>query len=398
VGNVRRGQIVGARPRGALRRLGGLLALTLGFAVFVVPSASGDLAAEAPTATPEARTAPADVQEAGATTQSGEEEEAEPQRDEAPAREGTSTGAAATSAALSTTVSGPIIGTNDAVGWGSLAAQQIIQGHITWNRVEVASQTNTVASSIRDGFKVLLVVGNTADGSPLSGIAPGEWGNRVVSEMKSNPSVQLAEAGNETYLKGNVANPAQYGRMYLAAVEGLRAAGIRTPLLFNMTGDYPHGTWSAPTGWSQDSAGGGWLHDAIAAVPGLARAVLANGVAIHPYGEVGENKHDDYGVNAIAADEAIAARVLGAIPSFYVTEFGYSLNDCGRDLGACSKKEQAAKMQAAYSVMLADPHIAGIWWYQSHDDSTGHFGYMSNGNVPRPAFKTLSTIAASVGQ
>ena len=75
------------------------------------------------------------------------------------------------------------------------------------------------------------------------------------------------------------------------------------------------------------------------------------------------------------------------------TEFGYDLNSCGRDLGACSQQEQASKLTAAYDVFTADPHIAGIWWYQSHDDSTGHFGLMNNDNSTRPSFTALSKIA-----
>jgi hypothetical protein len=32
---------------------------------------------------------------------------------------------------------------------------------------------------------------------------------------------------------------------------------IHTPVLFNMEGDVPTGTWSSPTGWSRDAHGGG---------------------------------------------------------------------------------------------------------------------------------------------
>ncbi len=287
----------------------------------------------------------------------------------------------------------PIIGTSDAVGWGNLAAQTIKQGHITWNRVDPASATNTMSSSLSNGFKVLLIVGNSSDSQPLSQIVPSQWGAKVTSELRASPNAALAEAGNEPYLKGGITEPAQYAHMYMAAIEDLKAAGIHTPLLFNMYGDYLRGT-----SWSLDAGGGGWLHDALAAAPGLAKAILANGVAIHPYGEVGENRHDDYGLGAIAAEESVTRTLLGAIPAFYVTEFGYSLSDCGRDLGACSKREQAARLEAAYGVMLADPHVAGIWWYQSHDDRTGRFGYMNRNNITRPAFKALAAIAAGVGQ
>ena len=321
------------------KRLGSCLAFLLPLLAFAVPAASGDLSAERFAQTP------------------------------------------------------PIVGTSDAVGWGNLAAQTIKQGHITWNRVDPSSPTNTMSSSLSAGFKVLLIAGNSSDSQPLSQIVPSQWGTRVTGELRANPGASIAEAGNEPYLKGGVAEPAQYARMYMAAIEDLKAAGIHTPLLFNMYGDYLRGT-----SWSLDASGGGWLRDALAAAPGLAKAILANGVAIHPYGEVGENRHDDYGLGAITAEEGVTRTLLGAIPAFYVTEFGYSLRDCGRDLGACSKREQAGKLEAAYSVMLADPHIAGIWWYQSHDDGTGRFGFMNRNNTARPAFKALSAIAAGTGQ
>ena len=217
--------------------------------------------------------------------------------------------------------------------------------------------------------------------------------------MQSNPGISIAEAGNEMYLKGNVANPIQYGQMYLDAVNAMKAAGIHTPLLFNMVGDYPTtGTWSSSTGYSRDSQGGGWLQDAVASVPGLGTAILANGLSTHPYGALGENSDDTNGVNAVAAQEAVAQRVLGAVPPFYITEFGYSLSNCGESDGACSEPEQATKMRAAYRVLLADPHVEGIWWYQSHDDSSGRFGYMNSNNTTRSSFETLSSIAVEEGQ
>jgi hypothetical protein len=293
---------------------------------------------------------------------------------------------------------GKIIGTNDGAGWGTAAAQTILGGHITWNRVEIGMDSNTLAESRSDGFHVLAIVGNVGDETPLSQIDPASWAGTVVSQLQSNPGISIAEAGNEMYLKGNVASPVRYGQMYLAAVNAMKTAGIHTPLLFNMLGNYPSGTWSSPGSWSRDETGGGWLRDAVAGVPGLASAILANGLSTHPYGALGENHEDTNGVNAVAAQESVAKTVLGSTPPFYITEFGYSLSNCGANDGACSQQEQATKMRSAYQVLLADPHVAGIWWYQSHDDGTGHFGYMNNDNSTRPAFETLASIAAEQGQ
>ena len=294
--------------------------------------------------------------------------------------------------------SGPIIGTNDAAGWGAGAAHTILQGNITWNRVELGSHSNTLASSLSYGFKVLAIANNPDDEAPLSASNPSTWGAGVAAELGEDHGISIAEAGNEAYLKGGVAEPVQYGRMYLAAVEDMHAAGIHTPLLFDMTGDIPLNTWADPNGWSEDAKGGGWLRDAVNGVPGLAGAILANGIAIHPYGAIGENTHDDWGTAAAAADESVAQAVLGSIPPFYVSEIGFDLGNCGGSTGACSRRQQASELQAAYSALLADPHVAGIWWYQSHDDGTGRWGFMNRNNTTRPSFKKLSAIATALGQ
>jgi hypothetical protein len=294
--------------------------------------------------------------------------------------------------------SGEIIGTNDGSGWGSVAAREILAGHITWDRIELGGSSDTAAVSLSDGFHVLAIVGNLKDSTPLSTSEPIGWGSEVVAQLRANPGISIAEAGNEMYYKGQIANPVQYGRMYLAAVNAIKAAGIHTPLLFDMFGDYPLGNWSSPTGHSQDAHGGGWLRDAVAGVPGLAAAILANGLSTHPYGALGENDDDVNGVNAVSAQESVARSVLGTIPPIYITEFGYSLSNCGGPTGACSQQEQATKMRAAYSAFLNDPHVAGIWWYQSHDDSIGQFGYMNRNGTTRPSFETLSSIAIEQGQ
>lgn len=293
---------------------------------------------------------------------------------------------------------GKVIGTNDGAGWGPAAANTILAGHITWNRVEIGASTNTLAQSLSDGFHVLGIVGNTSDTTPLSQIEPNSWAATVVSQLKANPGITIAEAGNETFLKGAIANPIQYGRMYLAAVNAKNAAGIHTPLLFDMFGDYPVGSWASPTSWSRDSTGGGWLRDAVNNVPGLAAAILANGLGSHPYGALGENSKDSYGTAAVAGQEAIAKTVLGSTPTVYITEFGYDLGRCGEIDGACSQTEQATKMRAAYKVFLADPHVAGIFAYQSHDDGTGQWGYMNNDNTTRPTYNVLTEIATEQGQ
>jgi hypothetical protein len=285
-----------------------------------------------------------------------------------------------------------MIGTNDAAGWGARSAARIRSAHIFWDRVSLHDgPTHAMQVSTRYHFHVLAIVGNVDDGTPLSEVDPSQWGARVVDQLRTNHGVALAEAGNEMYLKGDQPEPVQYARMYMAALNAMRAAGIRTPLLFNMRGDYERpGTHS----WSLDSHGGGWLGDALKAVPGLRQAILANGISVHPYGAIGENSHDTYGVAAVAADERVARRMLGAYPTFYITEFGFNLAACGDSAGACSQEEQANKLKVAYGAFLSDPHVGGIWWYQSHSDNTGDWGFLNYNSSPRPAFGALAQIAA----
>jgi hypothetical protein len=315
-----------------------------------------------------------------------------------PAEAPTTTPPTTTTPPPTPTPTGKIIGTNDGAGWGPAAAKTILAGNITWNRVEIGSEDNPIAASEQEGFHTLAIVGNIEDNTPLSQIEPNAWAKTVVAQLQANPGITIAEAGNEMYLKGNIANPIQYGRMYLAAVNAMKAAGINKPLLFDMLGDYPTPNWTSPTGESWDSEGGGWLPTAVKNVPGLASAILANGIGTHPYGALHENGTDSYGVEAVAAQESVAKNVLGGIPPIYITEFGYDLSRCGQVDGACSQEEQASKLKAAYEVFLADPHVDGIWVYQSHDDSTGQYGYMNNNNTTRPAFNIISAFATAQGQ
>jgi hypothetical protein len=152
-------------------------------------------------------------------------------------------------------------------------------------------------------------------------------------------------------------------------------------------------------GWSQDAAGRGWLADAVTNVPGLAAAILANGVSTHPYGAVGANSADSYGTAALAAQETTAQSVLGAIPPFFVTEDGFNLGDCGNDTGACSQADQATKLQNAMNVFLGDDHVEGVWWFQSLDYGTANqWGVLNDNYTIRPAFTTLSSIGQAQGQ
>jgi hypothetical protein len=316
-------------------------------------------------------------------------------------------------AAVEQTLNWPIIGLNAANGWGSTAAATVHAGHVTWDRIDLGTATaanSAVSGAVTNGFKVLGIVGNTPDGTLLSAASTTTYASTVVSQLQNNPGISLAEGGNEMYYKGGVADPVKYGQLYLAAVNALATAGIHTKLLFNMFGDFycqTTGVVSCPSnGWSQDSGGRGWLHDAVAGVPGLAAAISANGVTTHPYGAVGANSADESGTAAVAAQESVASTVLGSVPDFYVTEMGYNLDLCGNDQGACSQADQSSELSSAMSVFLGDDHVEGVWWFQAWDYGTGNSWGIFNtpdqaGNAAgsaRPAFTALSGLATTYGQ
>jgi hypothetical protein len=306
--------------------------------------------------------------------------------------------------ATEVTINWPIIGINGGSGWGTTVAGIFTGGHITWDRIDLSKSSPTVADATADGYHVLGIVGNTDQATLLSAATPATYGAWVVDQLEDNPGIDIAEAGNEMYLKGDVADPVHYGRMYLAAVNAMATAGIHTRLLFDMWGDYACGSTPIVTcpsnGWSQDSGGRGWLADAVDNVPGLAAAIEANGLSTHPYGAIGGNDADEYGTAAVAAQEAVAADVLGSIPPVYVTEEGFNLAACTySDAGACSLADLDTKLQDAMAIFLADDHIEGVWWYDSLDyGPDDRWGVLNDDDTPRAAFTDLSAIAQAQGQ
>lgn len=234
------------------------------------------------------------------------------------------------------------------------------------------------------------LVGNPADSQPLSGVSSSTYGSTVVAD--ASPSATLLEAGNEMYFKGGVCDPASYGRLYLAGLNALRAAGATQPYVFNMMGS---------TGNCTDGTPSEWLRAALAANAGLGSAILANGVSTHPHGLANQNVNDSGGTSAVNAQENLLQNELGAIPPVYVTEFGYDTCDPNpnESVAASSYQDATTKLQAAYQVFLRDPNVKGIWYFQSHDYGTGDcWGFMNADTTTRPQFSALSSIAISQGQ
>ena len=199
------------------------------------------------------------------------------------------------------------------------------------------------------------------------------------------------------YLKGHIANSVQYGKMYLAAVNAEKAAGIHTPLCTTCPGTTRGEVGrTRPAGPRTETAEAGCVTRSTQYRASARRSSPMASARI-PTGPSTKNSADESGVQALAAQERVAQTVLGSVPTFYVTEFGYNMAACGAASGACSEAEQASKTRAAIKAFLGDPHFAGIFIYQSHDDGTGHFGYMNNDNTTRPTFGVLSELAERTG-
>jgi len=308
-------------------------------------------------------------------------------------RDGARLSGGSNGARLKTTPSPPtgrtIIGTNVAGGWGPEAASVNLNGHITWGRTEYGRESTQ--DEVRQGFRLVQVVGNTSDEQPLTAVDVESYGPMVVAQVRGDPGASLLEAGNEMYLKGQTCDPATYGKLYLRGLNALRAANIQTPYLFNMVGSILDCTNSTPSEW---------LAGALSANPGLDSAIRANGVTAHPYGRAGQNVDDSFGTAAVNAQENLLLNQLGAIPPVYITEFGYDTCSATPWLGSADSNEDAANaIQAAYPQLLADTDVKGIWYFQTRDYSGDNcWGFLNDDNTIRPQFLVLSSFAVSQGQ
>lgn len=129
-----------------------------------------------------------------------------------------------------------VIGLNAASTWGSTQAATILGAHIDWARVELG--TDSVATAVGYGFKVMGILANSADGTLITTLTDSTQAALAVSQAQGDPGALYYEFMNEPWLKGSQAWPVKYGQMYMAALTAMRSAGITQPLLFATTGDY----------------------------------------------------------------------------------------------------------------------------------------------------------------
>jgi hypothetical protein len=96
---------------------------------------------------------------------------------------------------------------------------------------------------------------------------------------------------------------------------------------------------------------------------------------------------------------------LGVVNTdFYVTEFGVEDGIGPKpQVGSSGPAQQAERIKAVYEELIGTGYVKGIWYYQTHDDSTGKWGLIEpqeNGSspfVPREALGVIEGFAKADG-
>jgi hypothetical protein len=311
-----------------------------------------------------------------------------------------------TSATVLATTPSVIIGVNDGTGWGEPDSLKFREFGFASERLNANPGHTTIAESVSLGWKNdIVIVGNTNDEEELSKVNITKWTEETLAQVKEQAAhgVTLMEVGNEMFLKGprcggcyQQKEPVRYAEMFISLSKAVETAGISgVKLLFDSYGDYEE---SEGGPWSQVCCGGGWLATAAAAKPELLKRVA--GFTMHPYGEVGENKENDWGPVALKVEHEQAVSLGFEHTDYYATEFGVQLNAEG-PTGSTSLANQAEKIKAVLTELIGYGYVKGIWYYQTHDDGTGKWGLIepqesgSSPFVTRPALETLANFTKS---
>jgi hypothetical protein len=264
---------------------------------------------------------------------------------------------------------------------------------VSWDRVDVGNGSNfspNVQNALNEGLKPLIIYNVDMTGESDSTAASQV---KAIAQQMQPLGLNDIEFGNEIYCNGcngwATDPPTAYAAQYDAAHKAI--AGMGMTLIADSTGDYElaNGTWS------QDAAGGGWIHDFLAAMPGGPTEVDA--WSIHPYGSMTTiAQGDDGGWPAVPRYRQLAVE-YGSTAPWYITEVGQVVSGTG----AVSEQQQAADMtQYLNDITTKYTYVVYFDWYESIDDGTGGWGLFdisSNYTITdeRPSFTALQTWMAA---
>jgi len=243
-------------------------------------------------------------------------------------------------------------------------------------RIEGTGQATWIAADGGNPATSTAIVGNTSDGSPLSGVNLASWTSSALAEVKTlaGDGYTLLEVGNEMYLKGGSQNGAKYAEMYVSLHEA--AAAEHVTLIF-------------------DGGSNTWTKEAVTAEPKL--TTLVDAFSDHPYGFAHESRNGWEGPRGLEEQHAYAVSEGFAHATYYLTEYGIELN--GPNTSAPTETVRVQDIKEAYGEFTGLPYVAGIWWYQSHNDS-GNWGVVSgegSSAVGSPALTEIGSFAGNRG-
>jgi hypothetical protein len=259
-----------------------------------------------------------------------------------------------------------IIGVNGASGLGANPAALIASG-IRSDRLAFAPESTawewgqSLAASQAAGFtNQTVIIGNIDDGTPWADVTEATYVSNALKQALLCTGAAMLELSNEPYYKGGVPDPAAYGKLALAAIKAIKAAGVTTPLAVCAHGDVDvNGKWS-------DAPSAGWAGLMVAAAPELPK--LADGVTYHCYGRAGEDDEENAGTRALEDVYAECIR-LGFPKAIWVTEMGFQIVAGSSSYNTVpNEAEQAAQIKAVMTDLVKIEGMRGIWPYAIHDE------------------------------
>lgn len=129
------------------------------------------------------------------------------------------------------------IGMTNVEGGGSAVAATLLAAGIHWGRSGYEG-SYSINNALAWGFDVLACCGNIANGTSLLTLNNETHAANTVSSVQSQNPPHVFGFMNEPYYKDGQAHPVKYGRLYMAALSALRAAGYAQDVLFQGTGAF----------------------------------------------------------------------------------------------------------------------------------------------------------------